>query len=67
MNLQIIQQLMKSGNPMQSIMNMMNPQQKMIAQQFLNNPNRAQALEELKKQYNVSDDQIKAISKFINS
>ena len=58
---------MKSGNPMQSIMNMMNPQQKMIAQQFLNNPNRAQALEELKKQYNVSDDQIKAISKFINS
>lgn len=67
MNLQIIQQLLKSGNPMQSVMNMMNPGQKQMAQAFLSNPNRTQALEDLKKQYNVSEEQINAISKFINS
>lgn len=63
----LLQQIMKSGNPMQAIMNMMNPQQKQMAQAFLNNPNREQALQELKKQYNISDEQIQAISKFINS
>lgn len=67
MNMNIIQQLLKSGNPMQAVMNMMSPQQKQIAQTFLNNPNREQALEELKKQYNVSDEQINAITTFINS
>lgn len=67
MNMNIIQQLLKSGNPMQAIMNMMSPQQKQMAQTFLNNPNREQALEELKKQYNVSDEQINAITTFINS
>ena len=65
MNLNFIQQIMKSGNPMQMIMNMMNPQQKQMAQAFLNNPNRQEALEQLKKQYNVNDEQINAISKFI--
>lgn len=67
MNMNFIQQLMKCGNPMQAIMNMMNPQQKQMAQAFLNNPNREQALNDLKKQYNVSDEQINAIAKFINS
>lgn len=67
MNMNIIQQLLKSGNPMQAIMNMMTPQQKQMAQTFLNNPNREQALDELKKQYNVSDEQINAITTFINS
>lgn len=67
MNMNIIQQLLKSGNPMQAIMNMMNPQQKQMAQSFLNNPNREEALKELKKQYNVSDEQISAITKYINS
>ena len=38
MNLNIIQQIMKSGNPQQMILNMMNPQQKQMAQAFLNNP-----------------------------
>lgn len=67
MNMNIIQQIMKCGNPMQAIMNMMSPQQKQMAQAFLNNPNREQALQQLKKQYNVSDEQINAIAKFINS
>jgi len=67
MNINIIQQLLKSGNPMQTIMNMMTPQQKQMAQSFLNNPNREEALKELKKQYNVSDEQISAITKYINS
>lgn len=67
MNINLIQQLLKSGNPTQAVMNMMNPQQKQMAQSFLNNPNRQQALEELKKQYNVSDEQISAITKYINS
>ena len=67
MNMNIIQQLLKSGNPMQAVINMMSPQQKQMAQTFLNNPNREQALEELKKQYNVSDEQINAITTFINS
>ena len=34
MNMNIIQQLLKSGNPMQAIMNMMTPQQKQMAQTF---------------------------------
>ena len=67
MNINIIQQLLKSGNPMQAIMNMMTPQQKQMAQAFLNNPNREQALKDLQKQYNVSDEQVQQLNKFINS
>lgn len=32
---------------------MMNPQQKQLAQQFLKNPNKERALEELIKQYGI--------------
>jgi len=67
MNINIIQQLLKSGNPMQAIMNMMTPQQKQMAQAFLNNPNREQALKDLQKQYNVSDEQVQQINNVINS
>ena len=58
MNQNIIQQIMKSGNPQQMIMNMLSPQQKMMAQAFLNNPNREQALQDLMKQNNVSQQQV---------
>ena len=34
MNMNLIMQILKSGNPMQSIMNMMTPQQKIMAQTF---------------------------------
>lgn len=58
MNMNFIQQIMKSGNPMQLVMNMMSPQQKVMAQAFLNNPNREQALQDLMKQNNVSQEQV---------
>ena len=57
-NVNLIMQLMKSGNPEQMILSMMTPQHRQIAQAFLKNPNREQALEQLKKEYNVSDEQI---------
>lgn len=62
-----LQQIIKSGNPLQAIMSNLTPQQKQIAQAFLNNPNRDQALEDLKKQYNVSDAQIQQLTNVINS
>ncbi len=52
---------MKSGNPQQMILNMMTPQQKQMAQAFLNNPNREQALKEVMKQHNVSEEQVNSI------
>lgn len=58
MNMNFLQQIMKSGNPQQMIMNMMTPQQKVMAQTFLNNPNREQALKDLMKQNNVSEEQV---------
>lgn len=61
MNLNFIQQLMKCGNPQQAIMNMMTPQQKQIAQTFLNNPNREQALQDLMKQNNISQQQVDSL------
>lgn len=67
MNINLIQQLLKSGNPTQTIMNMMTPQQKQMAQQFLNNPNREQALQELMKQHNVSQQQVQELTSVINS
>ena len=42
----LLQQILKSGNPQQMLLNMMNPQQKMMAQAFLNSPNKQQALQE---------------------
>ena len=65
MNLNLIQQIMKCGNPQQAIMNMMTPQQKQVAQAFLNNPNREQALQELMKQNNISQHQIDALKSTI--
>lgn len=65
MNVNFIQQLMKSGNPEQMIMNMMTPQQKQMAQAFLNNPNRQQALQDLMKQNNVSQQQVDSVKQFI--
>ena len=61
MNINILQQLMKSGNPQQMLLNMMNPQQQAMAQTFLNNPNRKQALQDLMKQHNVSQQQVDAV------
>lgn len=58
MNINFIQQIMKSGNPQQLILNMMSPQQRAMAQVFLNNPDREQALKDLMKQNNVSQDQV---------
>lgn len=65
MNLNFIQQIMKSGNPQQAIMNMMTPQQKQMAQAFLNNPNREQALQDLMKQNNVSQQQVDSLKTII--
>ena len=65
MNLNFLQQIMKSGNPTQMIMNMMTPQQKIMAQTFLNNPNREQALQELMKQNNISQQQIDSLKNII--
>lgn len=58
MNMNFLQQIIKSGNPLQMIMNMMTPQQRLMAQQFLNNPNREEALKDLMKQNNVSEQQV---------
>ena len=65
MNLNLIQQIMKCGNPQQAIMNMMTPQQKQVAQAFLNNPNREQALQDLMKQNNISQQQVDALKSTI--
>jgi long-subunit acyl-CoA synthetase (AMP-forming) len=67
MNLSLIQQIMKSGNPQQAILNMMTPQQRQLAQAFLNNPNREQALQDLMKQNGVSKEQIEQVTKVISS
>jgi hypothetical protein len=67
MNMNLIMQIMKSGNPQQAIMNMMTPQQKQIAQAFLNSPNREQALQELMKQNGVTQEQVQQVTKIINS
>lgn len=65
MNPNIIQQILKSGNPQQAIFNMMTPQQQMIAQAFLNNPNREQALKDLMKQNNISQEQVNNIKNML--
>ena len=65
MNINLMQQLLKSNNPMQAIMNMMTPQQKQMAQAFLNNPNREQALQELMKQNNISQEQVDRLKNIV--
>ena len=66
MNLNFLQQILKSGNPQQVLLNMMNPQQQALAQAFLNNPNREQALQNLMKQNNVSQEQVELLKKAVN-
>ena len=65
MNVSVLQQIMKSGNPQQAILNMMTPQQKILAQAFLNNPNREQALKDLMKQNNISQEQVDSIKNLV--
>lgn len=65
MNTNLIQQIIKSSNPQQMIMNMMTPQQKIMAQAFLNNPNREQALQDLMKQNNVSQQQVDSLKNIV--
>ena len=65
MNTNLIQQIIKSSNPQQMIMNMMTPQQKIMAQAFLNNPNREQALQYLMKQNNVSQQQVDSLKNIV--
>ncbi len=57
----LLMQVMKSGKPEQLLLSMMNPQQRQIAEAFLAKPNREQALEELKRNYNVTDAQINSL------
>ena len=65
MNVNFIQQILKSGNPQQAIMNMMTPQQKIMAQSFLSKPNREQALKDLMKENNVSEEQVNSVKKIL--
>jgi hypothetical protein len=65
MTLNFLQQIIKSGNPQQMILNMMTPQQRQMAQAFLNNPNREQALQNLMKQNNVSQDQVDGLKNML--
>lgn len=61
MNMNLLMQVLKSGKPEQLLLSMMNPQQRQIAEAFLAKPNREQALEELKRDYNVTDAQINSL------
>lgn len=65
MNFNFLQQIMKSGNPQQMLLNMMTPQQQAMAKTFLNNPNREQALQDLMKQNNVSQQQVDAVKSML--
>ena len=64
MNLQnLVAQLGSATNPMQLVLSMMTPQQKQMAQVFLNKPNREEALKDLMKENNVSQEQVDAVRK----
>ena len=47
------------------IMNMMTPQQQQLAKNFLNNPNRQQALQQLMKENGVSQQQVDNLKNMI--
>ena len=66
MNMNLLQQLLKSKNPKQMLLNMMNPQQRMMAQAFLSNPNREQALKDLMAQNNISQQQVDSLKNILN-
>lgn len=63
MNLNLLQQILKSGNPQEMVLNMMTPQQKQMAQTFLSNPNREEALQDVMRQHNVTQEQVDALRK----
>ena len=66
MNIQnLLSQIMASQNPTQMIMNMMTPQQQLLAKKFLNNPNRNEALQQLMKENNVSQEQVDNLKNMI--
>ena len=61
----LLNQIISSQNPVNMIMGMMTPQQQQLAKTFLNNPNREQALKQLMKDNNVSQQQVDSLKKFI--
>ena len=66
MNIQnLLAQILNSKNPYQAIMSRMTPQQQQMAKTFLSKPNRQQALQELMKENNVSQEQIDNLTKMI--
>ena len=66
MNLQnLLAQIINSQNPMQMILNTMTPSQQQMAKNFLNKPNRQQALQELMKENNISQEQVENFKKMI--
>lgn len=66
MNIQnLLAQIINSRNPYQMIMNSMNPMQKQMAKSFLAKPNREQALKDLMKENNISQEQVDGLKKLI--
>lgn len=59
MNIQnLLAQIVNSKNPYQMLMNTMTPQQQQMAKMFLAKPNREQALKDLMRDNNVSQEQV---------
>lgn len=54
----LLSQILSSQNPYKMIMGMMTPQQQQMANAFLQKPNRQQALQDLMRQNNVSQEQV---------
>lgn len=66
MNLQnILAQILNSNNPYQMLMNNMNPMQQQMAKAFLSKPNRQQALQDLMREHNVTQEQVDNLTKMI--
>ena len=66
MNMQnLLAQIINSKNPYQMIMGTMTPQQQQMAKTFLSKPNRQQALQELMKQNNISQEQVDNLKNII--
>lgn len=66
MNLQnVLAQIINSKNPYQMLMNNMNPMQQQMAKAFLNKPNRQQALQDLMREHNISQEQVDNLKNMI--
>lgn len=66
MNIQnVLAQIINSKNPYQMLMNNMNPMQQQMAKAFLSKPNRQQALQDLMREHNVSQEQVDNLTKLI--